>query len=223
MLQILLGRKWEEVFLQGAKKLLPLQNVICRYCRFPSMPKVLCMVALLPVTHISEAAVREHLVYSYYKVRANPSRPLSIILNEASPRHENDLVFHGFTVWKVKWRYQNRVGADGRCGIKNFRTYLYADIDLPSLSGAAGTQEEQFEQYLVALHAHELGHYSIGKEAALAFDKSMHAIHAKRSCNVLASSVKRLADKIADRYHNLELQYDTSTKNGKLQGAQLDW
>lgn len=223
MLQIFLCKKPGNAFLLGVTQFFSFRNALSRYSWYLSVPGLLCLVAFLQVAHLAEAAVSEHLVYSSYKVKADASRPLSIILNEATPHRESDMVFHAFTVWKVKWKYRHVVGADGRCGIKGFRTYLYADIDLPDLHGATGTQQEQFGHYLTALRAHELGHYSIGKEAALAFDNRIHSMPARRSCTLLASSVKKLAQQISGKYHELEMQYDTSTENGKLQGVQLDW
>jgi len=176
----------------------------------------------LLISNISIAAVSERLVYTSYIAKANTSRPLLIILNEATPHHENDLVFHAHTNWEVKLKNIKFVKTEGKCRVRNVKTELNATIDLPNLVGANPLQSEQFEKYLTALREHELGHYAIGKEAATEIDHKIYSLTEKYSCKSLRRAVNKLAFQTIDEYRTLELNYDSSTQNGKLQGAWLD-
>lgn len=111
---------------------------------------------------------------------------------------------------------------DGKCKIKSLKTEVIATIDLPKLVGGNARQTERFDKYLVSLREHELGHYYIGREAAAAIESRILSMHEKHSCASLKIAANKLAYRTSDEYRSLELQYDTLTENGKLQGAWLD-
>lgn len=173
--------------------------------------------------NISNAAVSERLVYTYYNAKVSSSRPLLFILNESTPHRERERVFHAYTSWSVKWKLFLTAKTDGRCRVKKVKTQFLATIDLPKLAGANPAQISQFEKYLPALREHELGHYYIGREAAEAIDNKIGSLQEMRSCAALKSIANKLAYQTSDEYKALELQYDSFTENGKLQGVELGW
>jgi predicted secreted Zn-dependent protease len=182
----------------------------------------LLLLCLLLIVKTSSAEVSAGFDYIYYPANANSSSSLLSTLNSASPIRVNNHTFHGYTKWYVKWNYRWLEQADGRCKITKVTTNLTATITLPELIGASSAQTEIFDKYLSALRVHELGHYSIGKEAADTIDSGILALPEMSSCKNLESSANNLGYQILDEYREKEKQYDVSTAHGKSQGAWLE-
>jgi len=178
----------------------------------------LFLPCFLIITGTSSAEVSESLVYTSYTANADPTRSLLSILNASSPFRPN----HAYTTWNVKWRFRWFENPDGRCRITNVATELTGSINLPRLVGANSVQGGQFEKYLSALRDHELGHYSIGKEAAVAIDRTILSLPEMPSCKALESAANDLGNRMLNEYKERELRYDASTAHGKSQGAWLD-
>lgn len=185
------------------------------------MRKLLLLCFLL-ITQTSGAEVSDSLEYAYYTANADPASSLRSVLNSASPIRQNGQIFHGYTRWYVKWNFRWQEKPSGHCRITRVATQVTGNITLPRLSGATALQERQFGKYLSALHAHELGHYDIGKEAAATIDMKILNLPEMPSCKALESAANDLGHQVLGEYKERELHYDDSTGHGKSQGAWLE-
>ena len=183
--------------------------------------RTLIFLCGLAIAQIASADVSENLDYIYYTANADTRRSLLSILNQASPIHFNNHTYHGLTKWYVKWNYRWFEQPDGRCKITTVTTKFTSSIKLPELVGADANQEEVFNNYVSALHTHELGHYDIGKEAAYVIDRGIYALPEMSSCQELETTANNLGYRTLDEYRIKEKQYDADTGHGKSQGAWL--
>ena len=167
------------------------------------------------------AEVRETLEYTYYDAVAKPGQSLSSTLAGASPIKEQGRIFLGQTKWDVRWNiwWNER---DGACKITSVRTHVAAIIKLPRLVGGNAEQVSAFERYAVALKQHELGHYQIGKDAAMEIDHALLTMPAMPDCSRLVKTANDGAYRTLELYKEKERLYDVDTGHGKSQGAWLD-
>lgn len=178
-------------------------------------------LALALIAPEAQAEIGEKLDYADYPVPASDDSSLGMTLNRNSPIHDNGVTFHANTTWTVNWSY-HWVAENGYCRLTNVATDLHAVIKLPRLEGGDSDTREQFDQYLHALHQHELGHYAIGRKAALDVDRELRALPVMADCQRLNATANRVAHRIVARYTEEERTYDLVTVHGRLQGARLD-
>jgi predicted secreted Zn-dependent protease len=181
----------------------------------------LILICCLAAATSAAAEVREHLRYGHYDAKAAPGRTLAEVLNDSSPFRPDSRVFHSATSWNVDWKFQSTTGRDGRCKIVDVDTRLSGQIDLPRLIGADDKLEDRFETYLAALRVHEMGHYAIGREAAVAIDTRLRTMPAMSNCQQLESAARDLGARILGEYEAKGNKYDADTGHGKTQGAWL--
>lgn len=187
--------------------------------RYGRRPLLACLLAISAL-HV-QAEISETLDYSDYPVPGKDDASLGITLNESSPIRDAGLTYHAYTTWTVRWSYR-WTESTGYCQISEVATELHSNIKLPRLEGGSSALREQFEHYRDALHQHELGHYQIGRKAALEVDRELRALPIMANCQRLNATANRLAHQIVERYKAEERTYDLVTVHGSLQGARLD-
>lgn len=192
----------------------------------PGMARRVAMLSplalLLVGLHVS-AEVSEMLDYRYYSVQTGNATSLARALNRTSPIRQEGLIYHAYTTWQINWNFRWREDADGYCRITQVATGLNGIIQLPRLEDGTSNQRAQFARYLGALHEHELGHYQIGRKAALEIDRQLQAMPSMAECSKLAAIANRTAYRIVDQFKEQERTYDSITIHGRLQGARLDY
>jgi len=94
-------------------------------------------------------------------------------------------------------------------------------MTLPRLVGGSSEQKQRFETYLSRLREHELGHYEIGREAALELEQQFYALHPAASCGELQSAAREAGARLLPRYEAMGDTYDVQTEHGRTQGAWL--
>jgi len=181
----------------------------------------LIFLLFLAASSSSAAEVKEHLSFGHYDAKAAPGRTLAEVLNDSSPYRPGGKVFHSATSWNVDWKFRSSTGRDGRCKIVQVYTQLNGQIELPKLIGGDAGVEARFETYLAALRVHEMGHYAIGKEAALAIDSRLRSMPPMSDCQQLESAARDLGARILGEYEAKGNKYDADTGHGKTQGAWL--
>ncbi|MCC6077290.1 DUF922 domain-containing protein [Pseudomonas sp. GCM10022188] len=182
---------------------------------------VLATLALALIAPEAHAEIGEKLDYTDYPVPASDENSLGMTLNRNSPIRHDGLTYHANTTWTVNWSY-NWIEENGYCRLSNVVTNLHAVIKLPRLEGGDSGIREQFDQYLEALHQHELGHYEISRKAALDVDRELRALPVMANCQRLNDTANRVAHRVVARYTEEERTYDLVTVHGRLQGARLD-
>jgi predicted secreted Zn-dependent protease len=191
-----------------------------RPARLTALTLLLLIDAGLPGRVAAE--VREQLVTTEYAVRGDPSVPLLQLLNRASPVREGGKTFHGYTKWTVNWRFRWRDDAAAGCRISGIVTQIDGRMTLPRLVGGSADQRQRFETYLQALRQHEMGHFSIARQAGREIDAGILALPPMRDCASLDAAANALGYRVLDQHLAREKQYDASTGHGRTQGAWLD-
>jgi predicted secreted Zn-dependent protease len=184
------------------------------------LPLLACL-ALLAAPG-ARAEVHEALDYDHYEAHATPGRPLVEALNEATPfRPPGNEVYHSSTAWFLDWKVRPEPTADGHCRVGAVRIDLHGRMTLPRLVGGSSEQKQRFESYLARLREHELGHYEIGREAALELEQQFYALHPAASCGELQSAAREAGARLLPRYEAMGDTYDVQTQHGRTQGAWL--
>jgi len=168
------------------------------------------------------ADVTDKLVYSYYIASAQPGQPVSAALNKVSPYHQDGRTFHSRTSWELNWHYHWTENSDGKCKIDQVSVELDSKITLPTLVNATVDQQNHFNNYLLSLRTHELGHVGFGRQAAYAIDGAIKALPELASCKALDAAANATATQLLSDYQLKEIQYDATTNHGKTQGASID-
>lgn len=182
---------------------------------------MLAMLSLALLAPQVQAEIGEKLDYTDYPVPASADASLGRTLNHNSPIRHDGLTFHAYTTWTVSWTYR-WIDAGDYCRISEVATQLHGVIKLPRLEGGSEALRGQFDRYLQALHHHELGHYQIGRKAALEVDRELRALPVMANCQRLNAAANRIAHQVVDRHKEEERTYDLVTVHGQLQGARLD-
>ena len=168
-----------------------------------------------------QAQVNEQLEHSYYDVDASAHALLYPALDQASPIRHDGKVFHGYTDWRVDWRFWWWEEPDGRCRITRTETTLHASIILPRLLAASPAHQQHFAAYISALQQHENGHYQIAQAAARAIDQRLQLTAEQSSCQRLQERANQQANSVLQQHVEQEQRYDRDTEYGKTQGAWL--
>jgi predicted secreted Zn-dependent protease len=167
----------------------------------------------------ARAEITDTLDYEYYDVAANPRQRLATLLNNASPIREDGKTFHGHTKWKIRWNFTYQKNKSGECKIETADVVLDAKITLPRLVGDSPEQQKQMERYLVPLKIHEMGHYQIAQQAALAVEQKLASMPGKARCSDLEKAANEAGKETVNAYNEKNRLYDVETDHGKSQGA----
>jgi predicted secreted Zn-dependent protease len=168
------------------------------------------------------AEVHEALDYENYEARAQPGRAVFLALNDASPFRPKGKIFHSATAWYLDWSVRSEPTADGRCRVGSVLVELHGRMMLPRLLGGTPSQQSRFENYLVHLREHELGHYEIGREAARELEKQFYALKPARNCGDLQAAAREAGARLLPKYEAMGDEYDLQTGHGRTQGAWID-
>lgn len=163
----------------------------------------------------------ESLDYRYYRVIAVPGLSLRESLFRASPIRENGESFLGHTKWNVYARYWWNEAENGTCTMREVVVTLTSTILLPRLDSASPAQRREFDRFIVALDAHEKGHFEHGRGATRALDRALSQMPRMRSCAELEREASRLIRVIIDQYGQKDRDYDAQNNHGRTQGAWL--
>ena len=170
----------------------------------------------------SGAVVSENVTYSSYDVNVAKGLSIARALQKATPHRVGDQTFYGFTTWNVFTSFQSHIEPNGSCRIVEVETKFSVNIDLPTLVGANSRQSTEFDTFLDALRVHEFGHYSIGKEAAVAIDAKISTLPEMKSCKALDAAAGLANSEIMREFEARGANYDVQTDHGKTQGAWIN-
>jgi predicted secreted Zn-dependent protease len=179
----------------------------------------LATIFFLTISLSANAEVTEKISYTYYPANAAHTQSLKKVLDDASPHREGTQVFYGMTDWAVNWRFEGTESSAGNCRITKVTTELSVAIDLPRLIGGTAAQTDQFNKLLPALRSHELGHYSIARQAAAAIDSKIRSLPEMPNCKSLYSAANDVGSQTLDDFKAREIQYDVVTSHGATQEA----
>jgi predicted secreted Zn-dependent protease len=180
-----------------------------------------CLLALFYLPAHARKDVEKTIEYQHYDVHQRAGESLLTAIKAASPVRRDGRIFHGYTEWKVSWRYQWNDRGDGGCALTSASANVQATITLPHLASGSPTVRAQFKPYIAALREHELGHYRIGVDAARDVRVRLQQVPPQADCRALKSLADRTARATVDEYKARNRQYDIETEHGRTQGAWL--
>jgi predicted secreted Zn-dependent protease len=182
------------------------------------------LAALLPsclIPATAQAEVTDQLDYRYYIAQAQNGRSLFLTLQDASPIRESGRVFLGHTERSIEWRLHWQETPNGTCRITEIRTSLRASIILPQLNGIDAGRQAEYTRFLMALRIHETGHYRIAQQAAQQIDAALAALPEMHNCREVEETANSTGHRIVAEFDAKDVQYDSATKHGQIQGAVL--
>lgn len=181
--------------------------------------RVIFILLLLSSPVIAE--VSETITYKTYTAKHKTGATLLQTLNSSSPIRHNGEIFHGYTSWYIRWRYEWNHGTDGSCSITRNKTTLAVTMTLPDLIASDPKIKSEFSRYLASLHNHESGHLRIAREAAEKIDSEILSLPPMNSCSLLEQTANQTGSKILEQARQTERNYDQLTNYGATQGALL--
>ena len=181
--------------------------------------KVIFFLLLLSSPVVAE--VSETIAYKTYTAKHKTGTTLLQTLNSSSPIRHNGGIFHGYTSWYIRWRYEWSNGSGGYCSITRNKTTLTVTITLPRLIASDPKIKSEFSRYLESLHGHESGHLQIAREAAEKIDREILSLPPMNSCSLLEQAANQIGNEILEQARQEERNYDQSTNYGATQGALL--
>ncbi|MBF0544623.1 MAG: DUF922 domain-containing protein [Candidatus Riflebacteria bacterium] len=187
------------------------------------MRKLVILFFFFLLVHTSGAEITEHLEYTYYSANIDSKSSINAALKASSPVKKEGHLFYGDTEWHLKWKFRWKKFADGNYKISNATVEVTGNIILPKLSGSpTPTQEKKFEKFFSALRVHELGHYTLAKEAAVELEKQILALPEMSTGKDLNSAANGIGYQKIKELKEKQKQYDAETGHGKTQGAWIN-
>lgn len=187
------------------------------------MRHIFLFITLLLIHAAADAQkdVEKTVAYNHYDVHQRPGESLLSAIKAASPVRRDGRIFHGYTEWKVSWRYEWDDRGRYGCALTDMSANTVATITLPHLASGSPSARAQFKPYIAALREHEMGHYRIGVEAAREVRHRLAQLPPQPDCRTLKSLADRTARATVDEYKVRNRQYDVETEHGRTQGAWL--
>jgi predicted secreted Zn-dependent protease len=180
-----------------------------------------CLFALVHMPAHARKDVEKTVDYNHYDVHQRGGESLLSAIKAASPVRRDGRIFHGYTEWKVSWRYAWDDRGAGGCALSSASANVTATITLPHLASGSPSARAQFKPYIAALKEHEMGHYQIGVDAARDVRERLRLLRPQANCRTLQSLADRTARATVDQYKARNRQYDIETEHGRTQGAWL--
>lgn len=168
----------------------------------------------------ARAEVDESLDYLYYDVYHQRGQLLHKAITRASTVSKGK-GYHGFTEWKVRWNFRWNSDRSGRCHISSVNVVAEGTITLPALHTDDARAQQNFDRYIEALEAHELGHFRFAQDAAAAIEIAIGDMGERASCARLEADANALGHAILAEAIRDEKDYDLRTDHGKTQGARI--
>lgn len=184
--------------------------------------KRLALLSLLmaAVSFPCHAAVQENISYDYYPVTVEQGS-LNEALVAAYPLQKPGERRHAYTKWHIDWHFDWTGESGDLCSVSSVDTTLTVTMTLPRIVSASPAVDQQFDDYIPKLKAHEDGHLEIARNAAKGIDTTLPGIR-NVPCNAIEAQGNKTAYDILDRAIAAEKDYDLRTEHGKTQGAYLD-
>lgn len=177
------------------------------------------MLLLLPAAVYSEPKTR--INYVYYTVGGDSAEAIWADTLAKTPVAHEGRRHVGYTRWHVNWQFWWQDKGDS-CEISTVKTRLDVSYTLPRLRPDDALSDQtlaRWNRFYDALFSHEQGHKKLGTEAALAIEKRIAGMGARRNCEQLEREANAIAHSVIEEYSRLEKEYDKSTNHGVNTGA----
>jgi predicted secreted Zn-dependent protease len=128
-----------------------------------------------------------------------------------------------YTKWDIQWSYpysqEERGCTTGPIGIRTTITFTFPTWEPPS--GASAELVDQWNGYLTVGQSHEDGHKEIALEAGREILRTLQAVPAHASCDLLEQEVDQKGQELLEQFRQKEITYDQTTGHGAAQGVRF--
>ena len=168
------------------------------------------------------AVVTEDVQYATYQVKSQQGVDLRTLLRRATPIRQDGRSYLGSANPRISWKLSFVLLPNGHCRIQRVATTLAVTIMLPGSSDHAISDNGAFRVFITRLKAHELGHYQIARDTAVAIDKAIVRLPESNSCAALTATANNLGNDLWSYLRQQQQAYDNGTEHGRSQGAWLE-
>ncbi|NMR25889.1 DUF922 domain-containing Zn-dependent protease [Pseudoalteromonas sp. NEC-BIFX-2020_015] len=179
---------------------------------------ILSLIFLFTPIVIAEQVIEQHT--TYYKVKVSSKEKLLESVNHASPIRENGKVFHGYTRFDIRWRFNWEKTAK-RCRLVRVKTILQLKYTMPELDSDSQQVNTVWAPWYSKLLLHEQGHGELAITFASKIEDALKSMRPQRDCKTLSDDANTVAYKIVEQLNKASAAYDVKTNHGETQGAWL--
>ncbi|MEO8401359.1 MAG: DUF922 domain-containing Zn-dependent protease [Gammaproteobacteria bacterium] len=180
--------------------------------------KFFCCLFFVSITTLAEPI--PHEAESMYKIQGSTAEELRTEMNHKGI-YDQDRRYDADTRWYIKWRYDYNEGRD-QCSLSKVQVTVDVTYYLPlwvDYKNADPALQNRWNDYMTNLRTHEIGHAENGKNAAVEIETTLLNFPVMENCDELGKAANAKANSIVAKYNAEDIQYDSETKHGKIQGA----
>lgn len=158
----------------------------------------------------------------FYTVSGTDSASIHRSIQRNGPIGNDGRRYHAYTQWKIDWNYR-WTQTQLNCRLSQLSVDLEIHYLLPELQAVESLPSRlrnNWERYYTALYRHEQQHSDYGIQAAQELEQQLSAIGV-RPCGELEDELIQSAQRVLDKYRELEKAFDRDTDHGIRQGVML--
>jgi len=162
-------------------------------------------------------------LFEYYDISPKTKYDIKPEIQKNTPIINKSIKFHGSTSWLVEWSISWKQTND-ICYLDSSEAKLNVLFKMPRISpnfSATHAVIGAFNKYYDALLKHENGHMNNGIKALNDINILLSNFNSFSDCEVLNEAVKNSITIVVGKYKRQDIEYDTQTKHGKLQGVSI--
>lgn len=169
------------------------------------------------------AVPRVQIHYTPYSITGTTPAALRKQLSQRGPLDlAQNRRYDARTDWSVQWSFRYHQTGD-RCRIQTASSSVDITMTLPQWqlpnNNAPQSLVDEWNQYLVALRLHEVGHQQHGIDAATEVLQRLNSFSSYASCSSLETAAQAAAQAIIQQFNQRDIAYDRTTRHGYTQGA----
>lgn len=189
-----------------------------------SSPCIRCLAGLLMLNSgLAHAAVSVTEQVELYAVDGKDLSAVIAEMNRIGPQSDDGQRRWGITRYRLGWQFRHRRGESG-CRAEPLTVELNLETVLPSWRQRDKATPDQQANWAVlsrALAAHEEGHARIARQCANTLQQTLDKRAQAPDCEQLRQQLSKAGEASLDACDARHADYDLRTRNGYLQGLNI--